>query len=42
MLTPFLLLGSGKILVFLVGDLILAGVLIVSTLRIREQENYDK
>lgn len=41
-LTPFLLLGSGKILVFLVGDLILAGVLIVSTLRIREQENYDK
>lgn len=37
-LTPFLFLSARKVLVFFVGDLILTGVLIISTLRIRERE----
>ena len=41
-LTPFLLLEARKVLVFFVGDLILTGVLIISTLRIRERERNDK
>ncbi|MGO5024223.1 helix-turn-helix domain-containing protein [Lawsonibacter sp. LCP25S3_G6] len=37
-LTPFLFLSARKVLVFFVGDLILTGVLIISTLRIKERE----
>lgn len=41
-LFPFLFWAPYESTVFLIGNLIMAGVLIVSTLRIREQENYDK
>ncbi len=41
-LFPFLFWAPYESTVFLIGNLIMAGVLIVSTLRIRERENYDK
>ena len=41
-LFPFLFWAPYESTVFLIGNLIMAGVLIVSTLRIREGENYDK
>ena len=41
-LFPFLFWAPYESTVFLIGNLILAGVLIISTLRIRERENYDK
>lgn len=41
-LFPFLFWAPYESTVFLIGNLIMVGVLIVSTLRIRERENYDK
>lgn len=41
-LFPFLFWAPYESTVFLIGNLIMAGVLIISTLRIRERENYDK
>lgn len=41
-LFPFLFWAPYESTVFLIGNLIMAGVLIVSTLRIRERENYEK
>lgn len=41
-LFPFLFWAPYESTVFLIGNLIMAGVLIVSTMRIRERENYDK
>ena len=41
-LCPFLFWAPYESTVFLFGNLIMAGVLIISTLRIRERENYDK
>lgn len=41
-LLPFLFWAPYESTVFLIGNLIMAGVLIISTLRIRERENYDK
>lgn len=41
-LFPFLFWAPYESTVFLIGNLIMAGVLIISTLRIRERENYGK
>ena len=41
-LFPFLFWAPYESTVFLIGNLIMAGVLIISTLRIREREKYDK